>query len=71
MVALHSVDPIVKRLDFAVEMRAVSPSIIPDTLNLALKALKPTRLVAHTIPECPHNLSEGIHLGSQVIESHV
>ena len=56
---------------FVVKVSSVSACIIPHTLNLPLQALDPTRLVAHTIPECPHNLSEGIHLGSQVIESHI
>ena len=60
-----------KRLNLAVEMRTVSPSVMPDTLNLHLQALKPTRLVAHAIPKRPHNLSESIHLRSQVIESHI
>lgn len=54
-----------------VKMSSVIARIIPDALNLLLQAMEPTRLVAHTIPECPHNLSEGIHLGSQVIESHI
>ena len=52
-------------------MRTVSPSIIPDPLNLPLQTLKPVRLLTNTIPECTHNLSKGIHLGSQVIESHI
>lgn len=54
-----------------VKMSSVIARIIPYALNLPLQALEPTRLVAHTIPERPHNLSEGIHLGSQVIESHI
>ena len=54
-----------------VKMSSVSAGIIPDPLNLLLQALEPARLVAHAIPECPHHLSEGIHLGSQVIEAHI
>ena len=54
-----------------VKMSSVSTGIIPHTLNLPLKPLKPVRLPTNTIPECPHNLSEGIHLGSQVIEAHI
>ena len=57
--------------DLIVKMSSVSARIIPHTLNLTLKALKPTRLVTHTIPQRPHNLSESIHFRSQVIESHV
>lgn len=54
-----------------IQMSSVSARIIPDALNLPLQALEPARLVAHAIPECPHHLSEGIHLGGQVIESHI
>ena len=54
-----------------VQMSSVSARIIPDALNLPLQALEPARLVAHAIPECPHNLGEGIHLGGQVVESHI
>lgn len=54
-----------------VKMSSVSASIIPHALNLPLQALKPVRLLTNAIPECPHNLSEGIHLGGQVIEAHI
>lgn len=54
-----------------VKVSSVSTGIIPDTLNLSLQALEPVRLLTHAIPESPHNLSEGIHLRSQVIEAHV
>lgn len=54
-----------------VKVSSVSARIIPDALNLHLQALEPARLVAHAIPECPHHLSEGIHLGGQVIEAHI
>ena len=54
-----------------VKMSSVSARVITNTLNLPLQALKPSGLVTHAVPECPHNLSEGIHLRSQVIESHV
>lgn len=56
---------------FVVKVSSVSACIIPHTLNLPLQALKPARLVTHAIPKSPHNLSESIHLGSQVIESHI
>lgn len=54
-----------------VKMSSVSAGIIPDPLNLPLQTLKPVGLLTNAIPECPHNLSEGIHLGSQVIEAHI
>lgn len=54
-----------------VKMSSVSARVISYAFNLRLQALKPTRLVTHAIPKRPHNLSESIHLGSQVIESHV
>lgn len=54
-----------------VKMSSVSTGVIPDPLNLPLQALKPVRLLTNTVPECPYNLSEGIHLGSQVIEAHI
>ena len=54
-----------------VKMSSVGASIIPDPLNLPLQTLKPMGLLTNTVPECPHNLSEGIHLGSQVIEAHI
>lgn len=54
-----------------VKMSSVSTRVIPDALNLPLQALEPARLVAHAIPECPNSLGESIHLGSQVIESHI
>ena len=47
-----------------VKMSSVSTGVIPDTLNLPLQPLKPVRLLTNTVPECPHNLSKGIHLGS-------
>lgn len=56
---------------FVVKMSPVSTSIIPHALNLPLQALKPARLVTHAIPKSPYNLSESIHLGGQVIESHI
>ena len=54
-----------------VKMSPVSTGVIPHALNLPLKPLKPVRLLTHAIPERPHNLSEGIHLRSQVIEAHI
>ena len=54
-----------------VKMSSVSTGVIPDPLNLPLQTLKPVRLLTNTIPESPHNLSKGIHLGSQVIEAHI
>lgn len=54
-----------------VKMSSVSAGIIPDPLNLPLQTLKPVGLLTNTVPECPHNLSEGIHLRSQVIEAHI
>lgn len=54
-----------------VKMSSVSARIIPHPLNLPLQALESARLVTHAIPKSPHNLSESIHLGSQVIESHI
>lgn len=54
-----------------VKMSSVSAGIIPDPLNLPLQTLKPVGLLTNAIPECPHNLSEGIHLRSQVIEAHI
>lgn len=54
-----------------VKMSSVSASIIPDPFNLPLQTLKPVRLLTDAIPECPHNLSESIHLRSQVIEAHI
>lgn len=54
-----------------VKMSSVSAGIIPDPLNLPLQTLKPVGLLTDTVPECPHNLSEGIHLRSQVIEAHI
>lgn len=54
-----------------VKMSSISAGIIPHALNLPLQTMKPVRLLTHAIPERPHNLSEGIHLGSQVIESHI
>lgn len=54
-----------------VKMSSVSAGIIPDPLNLPLQTLKPMGLLTNAIPECPHNLSEGIHLRSQVIEAHI
>ena len=54
-----------------VKMSSVSTGVIPHALNLPLQTLKPVRLLTNTIPECPHNLSEGIHLRSQVIEAHI
>ena len=54
-----------------VQMSSVSAGIIPDTLNLPLQTLKPVGLLTNTVPERPHNLSEGIHLRSQVIEAHI
>lgn len=54
-----------------VKMCSVGTGVIPHALNLPLQTLKPVRLLTNTIPECPHNLSEGIHLGSQVIEAHI
>ena len=52
-------------------MSSVSTGVIPHALNLPLQTLKPVRLLTNTIPECPHNLSEGIHLRGQVIEAHI
>jgi hypothetical protein len=54
-----------------VKMSSVSAGIIPDTLNLPLQTLKPMGLLTNTIPECPNSLGESIHLGSQVVESHI
>nr|DAR17461.1 MAG TPA: hypothetical protein [Caudoviricetes sp.] len=54
-----------------VKMSSVSAGIIPDPLNLPLQTPKPVGLLTNTVPECPHNLSEGIHLRSQVIEAHI
>ena len=54
-----------------VKMSSVSAGIIPDPLNLPLQTLKPVGLLTNTVPECPHNLSEGIHLRSQIIEAHI
>lgn len=54
-----------------VKMSSVSAGIIPDPLNLPLQTMKPVGLLTNTVPECPHNLSEGIHLRSQVIEAHI
>ena len=54
-----------------VKMSSVSAGIIPDPLNLPLQTLEPMGLLANAIPECPHNLSEGVHLRGQVIKSHI
>lgn len=54
-----------------VKVNSVSARVIPDSLNLPLQAMEPMRLLANAILERPHNLSEGIHLGSQVIEAHI
>lgn len=54
-----------------VKMSSVSTGIIPDSLNLPLQAMEPMRLLANAILERPHNLSEGIHLRSQIIEAHI
>lgn len=54
-----------------VKMSSVSTSIIPNPLNLPLQTLKPVGLLTNAVPECPHNLSKGVHLGSQVIEAHI
>lgn len=54
-----------------VKMSSVSAGIIPDPLNLPLQTLKPVGLLTNIVSECPHNLSEGVHLGSQVIEAHI
>lgn len=56
---------------FVVKVSSVSAYIIPHALNLPLQAMEPVRLLTNTIPECPHNLSKGVHLRSQVIESHI
>ncbi len=56
---------------FVVKVSSVSTSVIPHALNLPLQALEPARLITHAIPKSPHNLSESIHLGGQVIESHI
>ena len=47
-----------------VKMSSVSAGIIPDSLNLPLKPPKPVGLLTNTVPERPHNLSEGVHLRS-------
>ena len=54
-----------------VKMSSVSAGIIPDALNLPLQTLKPMGLLTNTIPERPYNLSEGIHLRSQIVEAHI
>ena len=54
-----------------VQMSAVGARVISDALNLPLQALEPVRLIHNTLPESPNSLGEGIHLGGQVIESHV
>lgn len=57
--------------DLIVKMNSVSPSVIPHALNLGLQALEPVRLVGDTVSQAPHDVSEGIQLGDQVVESHV
>lgn len=54
-----------------VKMSSVSARVIPDALNLPLQALDAVRLIHNALPESPNSLGESIHLGSQVIESHV
>lgn len=54
-----------------VKMRSVSAHIIAHALNLPFKTLKPARLLPDTVAQRPHSLREGVHLISQVIESHV
>lgn len=54
-----------------VKMSSVSARVIPDALNLPLQALDAVRLIHNALPECPNSLGESIHLGSQVIESHI
>ena len=60
-----------QRIDLIVKMGPVCSGVTPDSLNLPFEPLEPARLVIHAIPEGPHHLSESIHFGGQVVESHV